>query len=82
MLRIIALLALATIAQAQAPQEHKPLIVNGTPQAKSAASGLEAAIAAAAKEQGGKTFWIGYEVATTLSDRMMCCFNNINQAGQ
>lgn len=65
-----------------AAQTHAPQIVNGSLQQRSAASGLEAAVAAATKEQGANTFWVGYEGATALSDRMMCCFNSINDAGQ
>jgi len=83
--RILATLLLATLgaaAQPQTPQPRLPQIVNGTPQLRSAASGLEAALAAAAKEQGANAFWIGYEVATTLSDRMMCCFNSTDDAGR
>ncbi|HUS19138.1 MAG TPA: hypothetical protein VMZ25_05775, partial [Terriglobales bacterium] len=79
---IVAVMMLALAGVAQTTGAHAPQITNGTLQKRSAASGLDAAIAAAIKEQGNKTFWIGYEVATKLSDRMMCCFNSINYAGK
>jgi HEAT repeat protein len=75
-------LTLLLFAATCAAQNHTPQLSNGTAQKRSAASGLEAAIAAATNEQGAKTFWVGYEVATTLSDRMMCCFNSVDDAGR
>lgn len=80
-IRVLLLTILAASCSAQ-PQTHALQIANGTLQKRSAAPGLEAAIAAATKEQGGNSFWVGYEVATTLSDRTMCCFNSTDDAGR
>jgi len=88
MKRVIVLIALiltmtcAALAQVAPAAGRRPQFQNAQVEMRSAASGLEAAVAAAVREQGARTFWLGYEAPTPASERMMCCFNSVDDANR
>lgn len=82
LIALIVTLTCAATAQAAPAAGRRPQFQNAQVEMRSAASGLEAAIAAALREQGSRTFWLGYEAPTPASDRMMCCFNSMEEVSR
>lgn len=82
LIAMILSLTCAALAQVAPAAGRRPQLQNAQVETRSAASGLEAAIATALRDQGTRTFWIGYEAPTPASDRMMCCFTSIDDANR
>src|SRR5437588_8353125 len=71
-----ALLVLLVTATAFA---QEPRIANAKTQTLSASGGLAKAIEQITKSQNAP-LWLAYRIPTAGKDRMMCCFDNGNQA--
>lgn len=75
----LGMIALATAVLAAAPLSAQGRIANARTESRSAAQGLERAVAAVAARGGAS--WIGYRVPMVAGPRQMCCYDSVSDAG-